>query len=279
MDAAAKDHGESIARVWSDDWPRPPLQPVAGDIAVLEHWAAGAVRGPGRGLDAVLLGVTRRIAALRWPEGTRLLAVDGAAAMIEHVWPGAGAPPGARAVQAGWDKLPAEDASCDFVACDCPHAVLGTWAQARAVHAEVRRVLRPGGLFCMRAFIRADPPDTVEELFGELSRGAVRNLDAFRWFAAAALQGDSPDGVTWNQVWQVWNEHVTDAGALAAAHGWTVAEVAQIERWRGKEVRMSSPSWEDILALAAAGGFEVIERATPPHHFGARFPLVAMRAL
>jgi SAM-dependent methyltransferase len=278
MDASAKEYWESIASVWSDDWPRPPLQPVPGDVAVLERWAAGAAQGRAGAFDAILLGVTRRIAGMQWPEGTRLAAVDGAAAMIEHVWRGAAAPTGARALLAGWDSLPVPDASCDFVACDCPHAVLGTWEQAGAVYAEVRRVLRPGGLFCIRAFIRGDPPDTVDRLFKGLARGEVRNLDAFRWFVAAALQGNSPDGVTWNQVWRVWNEHVTDAGALAAANGWTLAEVAQIERWRGKEVRMSSPSWEDILGLAAAGGFELIERATPPHEFGARFPLVAMRA-
>lgn len=197
--------------------------------------------------------------------------------MIRDVWPRASAPPGACAVQAAWDSLPLRSASRDFVACDCPHAVLGTLAQATAVYAEVRRVLRPGGMFCMRTFIRGNPPDSVEGLFEGLAQGTVGNLDAFRWFVASALQGDSPDGVTWDQVWRVWKEHVADVGVLAAANGWTAAEVAQIVRWRGKEVRMSSPSWDDIRKLAAVD-FEIVERATPAHAYGARFPLVALRA-
>ena len=81
---------EELARKW--DRYGPPICPDHSDVA---HYRAGIA---GAEAHVLLLGVTPQLAGL----GTRLTALDGSQAMIDHVWPGN--TPGRRAILGDWRR-------------------------------------------------------------------------------------------------------------------------------------------------------------------------------
>src|SRR5471030_2066962 len=72
FDRAALPYWDARAPRWNI---APPLAPGAQDVRFYEECAA-RVRDSARALDALLLGVTAPIAAMRWPAPTRLVALD-----------------------------------------------------------------------------------------------------------------------------------------------------------------------------------------------------------
>jgi len=106
--------------------------------------AAGMDGTPPRALLDVGCGTGRllRRAAERWP-GARLVGVDPAQGMIDAA---RRLTPGATFHQGQGEALPLEDASVDaaFSTISFHH-----WADQPAGLREVRRVLRPGGRFCL----------------------------------------------------------------------------------------------------------------------------------
>ena len=176
--------------------------------------------------------------------------------------------------------MPLDGASRDFAAADCIHGVLPSRDECDGVHAEARRVLRKGGWFCVRTFLRPAVPESVEALFEELRSGAVRSLHLFYWRLASALQGESPDGVLLHRAWEAWHRHMRDSAeleALAAACGWLEQEIRLIGHWRDARIARTAPSWTDLEGYAR-GRFEIVDRVRPTGGGGEHFVLVAMRA-
>ncbi len=255
-----------------------PLAPCADDVRLHEsrvHEHARALGG--RPLRALLLGVTRRLAEMRWPEGAALLAVDWSLAMIERWWAGGGAPALRAAVLADWRELPFGAASQDLALSDGCYAALGSFEECAAVNAEVRRVLRPGGLFVQRCFLRPDVPERVEDLFQELNQGRVRVFETFCWRLAMALHDGSRRGVKLDDAWRVWNARAPDGAALLARRGWDPAKLGMIERWRGVGVRMPFPTLAELRELAAPW-FELEACAFGDYEMGDRCARLALRA-
>ena len=134
----------------------PPLSPSPADVRFYEARAASNLPDDGRGLRALLLGVTRPIAAMRWPVATRLTAIDWAQGMIRNVWPREGAPSGSATLRGDWREMPLKSSSMDFVVGDGCYSVFASLEGPAAMNREVHRVLRPEGEFCLRCFRRPD---------------------------------------------------------------------------------------------------------------------------
>jgi SAM-dependent methyltransferase len=214
---------------------------------------------------------------MRWPETTSLVAVDWSAAMIRHVWPANGLPRFAAPIRGDWRQLPLASASRDAVIGDGCYTVVGSFDEVALMNAEVRRVLQPGGLYCLRCFTRPQRRMDVAALFDELFSGRFRDLLLFRWLLAAAVQGDSRDGVPLDAVWQAWAEHVPDPSTLRELYGWPEDATGRIERWKGLRMRFLFPSIAELTELAAPH-FALIECDVPGHEWGELFPRVLMRA-
>ncbi|MGR8921427.1 MAG: class I SAM-dependent methyltransferase [Gammaproteobacteria bacterium] len=275
MDRRRMAYWEALSSSWQ---PQPPLCPVAEDLRFFERVASEAdVAAGGDAPRALLLGVTAGIATMRWPAGTRLLAVDWAAGIIERSWPRAGTPPGAAVLRADWRELPLPPGAIDFALGDGCYTALGTHVDAALFNREMRRVLRPGGLLALRCFCRPAVPLDVDQLFDELFGGRFANLDLFRWLLTMAVQGAAADGVDLRAVWEAWHARVPDAAALAAQLGFPAQQVANIERWRGVDGRYAFASLAELEALAAAD-FELLACAAPGYDFGACFPHLVLRA-
>jgi SAM-dependent methyltransferase len=253
----------------------PPLAPDGEDVRFYEERAAGA-RDCARALDALLLGVTAPIAAMRWPAPTRLVALDWSEGMLRHVWPRDRLPHGAQALRGDWREIPLRDACIDFAIGDGCYSTFANLRGPAEMNQEVHRVLRRGGAFCLRCFRRPDVALGAEMLFDELLEGRIRNLDLFRWLLAMALQGDDDRGVSLNRVWRAWHERVPDPDVHRVRLAWSEAAVANLEAWSRLESRYFFPNLAELRALAAPL-FELEACDVPSYDWGEQFPRLVMR--
>jgi SAM-dependent methyltransferase len=237
------------------DWrPAHLFAPAAEDIRRAEAQARACAEALGRPLQALMLGPTPGIADMDWPAGSDLTAVDWADGMLRHVLP---ARHRTRAVRADWRALPLADDCVDFAIGDNCFMVQGSLADADRVGREVDRVLRPGGLFCVRALFRPDALPTPTDLIDRLRAGEIGEPEFFRWQFAMAIQGQSPDGVDLGAVWRAWWTAVPDPAALCRRQGWPEHAFISFERWRGLDCRYTFPSRADLRALTVRG-FDIL---------------------
>ncbi|MFO1061286.1 MAG: methyltransferase domain-containing protein [Dongiaceae bacterium] len=255
----------------------PPLSPAAEDVAWFEAVARRAAAEIGRAPRALLLGVTPAIAAMGWPPGTELVAVDWAEGMLRRVWPRQGTPATSARVRGDWRALPLIDAGFDLVLGDGCYSTFGHLAEAARAHREIRRVLRRDGLHAMRYFCRLEPLPSVEALLEDLQSGRFINLDLFRWLLAMAVQGDGPAGVELDSVWRTWTARVPDVAALRSRMGWTTDALANLRFWENAGVRFCFPSRAELAALVEPG-FELLERQLPGYQPAMCFPRLLLRA-
>ena len=251
-----------------------PIVPAAEDTAFLEDRMLAAAGG--RPVDALLLGMTRSIATLRWPAGSSLVAVEWSSAMMRRFWPKDGLPRTASPVRADWRELPLASSSRDFAAGDGCYSVLASLADAALVNREVQRVLRPGGRFYMRCFSRPERGFSVGEIFDALRAGRVANVFLLQWLLAMAVHGDTREGVALDAVWRAWSEGAPRPRELFARCGWPEDSGWTFERWKGVAVRYSFPTASELGEITAPL-FDVAERRVPAYPWGECFPSLVMR--
>jgi len=254
-----------------------PLRPADSDLARYEDWARkfSAVR-TGASFDVLMLGVTRPIAAMRWPEGTALVAVDWSRGMIERFWPAEAAPRGASVTVADWREMPLAAASRDMAIGDTCYAALATLEDCAALNAGVARALRPGAHWVLRCFLRPAEPEPLDELVMELVAGRIGVFEIFCWRLAMALHGADGVGVRCDDVWREWHARVPDPRALFERLGWDARILAAIERWQGEATRIFFPSLAEALRLVEAD-FELVEMRYPAYEMGERCPMLVLR--
>lgn len=269
---AQPDHWNQHARQWS--LIGPPLRPAAEDIALLENeirdWCAGkSMTAP----HALLCGVTPEVAGMRWPAGTRLVAVDHSRPMISAVWPAAAAP--GIAVCGDWLKLPLANASRQLLIGDGCYSLLVGSAQYAALVTELRRVASGDALLAMRYFVRPDSAEPVARVIDDLWQRRIGNFHVFKWRLAMALHGTLEQGVRLGNVWAAWHEAAPDPEKLAAHLGWPPAVVSTINNYRDVDTRYSFPTLGEVLACA--GDFAIMAMHVPSYELGERCPTLIMR--
>ncbi|MCX7789499.1 MAG: class I SAM-dependent methyltransferase [Chloroflexaceae bacterium] len=221
---------------------------------------------------ALLLGVTPEYAAMGWPAGTRLLAVDRNRAMIGHVWPKQGLPAGATVIRGEWARLPFPSACFDLVVGDGVTFAHG----AKGLEREVARVLRLDGRYLLRAFIRPDQPESPDAVHADLEAGRIGSFHAYKWRLAMALHGTLDEGVRVADIWRAWRARVPDAAALARRMGWPPAVLATIDAYRDAAAVYAFPTLAE-LRLGLLADFDLLTIRFPGYELGERCPLVELR--
>ena len=268
------DYWENVSRHWDDL--RPPRRPAPQDIALFERLVAeGFTRAHPARPRALLLGVTPEIATMHWPAGTQLLALDGSAAMIRHVWPRR-ALPDAAAVRGSWSAMPIRDAACDIVVGDSSVAHQPYPDTFFAVVGEVGRVLKDGGILATRAFTRPEEREPVEAIFDDLRNGRIGTLDFCRWRLAAALHGDRATGTRMGDIWDVWEANVPDPRGLMRSLGWPEEAARAMENLRGGEAVLIFPTLSE-LRDGLVQDFDEMECEFPDYEDGDRYPILMLR--
>ncbi len=152
---------------------------------------------------------------------------------------------------------------------------MGSLAGARQLNREIRRVLKAGGWYCVRAFCRSEAPSTAAALFAEIEAGRVDNLDLFRWRLAMLVHGQSAEGVELGKVWRIWHDHVSAADS--DTRRWPPDQRLNLARWENVEARFSFPSMRELRALAEPG-FDLVACEWPTYASAEHFPRILMRA-
>jgi SAM-dependent methyltransferase len=244
--ASGTSHWSTVADHW--DAIGPPLRPAPDDVA--EIVAQAAALPPSR-RRVLVLGATRELGEVAWPEGTALLAVDRSPSMLQRLWPG---PPGT-SVLGEWRALPLAAASVDLAVCDGGWHLLDRPDGQERLAAELARVVAPGGRLAVRLFEPSPSDRTLDEVLDLLDADGVvdaNHLKVLLWMAVR----DPGRRVAVARVWDALDAACPDLDELADRCGWPRATVRAFEAYRG------SPDRYDLLAgdeldrqLVAAGPF------------------------
>jgi SAM-dependent methyltransferase len=222
-----------------------------------------------------VLGLTPETIGCAWPLETDLLAVDHSQAMIAMLWPPVKAPPGACAIRADWRAMPILSGSMDLITGDGCYPSLSYPAGYAALTSEVARVLRNGGRYVTRVFLRPDRLETVADIASAVERGIIGSVHALKLRLLAALHGASGEGTCLGDVWLAWKTMPALPLELASTRGWTAEEITGIEGYRGLATRYFLPTLAEIRAMLAPA-FVEIECIAGSHELGDRCPTLVL---
>ena len=279
--AAVGAAADAVEATW-DGWARawhlvvPPARPAPEDVATFERIVKERCPAPaGRPTRALLLGVTPEIATMRWPEATRLLALDLSEAMIRHVWPRDGAR-NATVARANWREMPLRDATYDVVIGDGITVFQSFPDQVRSLASEVGRVLSRSGAWVMRLFAKPRADDALGNVVDDLRRGRIANSMALHFRVAMSLQPDARTGVRCGDIWEAWHASVPDERELFTSLGWPPETIGTFETYRGSDVRLVYPK-VDELSDALADAFVLADCRGPAEDRLGMYPTVVFR--
>jgi len=247
------------------------LRPCADDTAVVQRVAQRL----GATAHAVVLGLTPETIGCDWPEEVTLTAVDHSLKMIQDLWPPVKRPVHSTAIRADWCAMPFETGAIDMVAGDGCYVLPGFPEGYAMLTREVCRVLRPGGRFVIRVFLRPEHPDSVADIARAVALGHVGSVHSLKLRLLAAVHGASGEGSLLDDVWQAWRTMPALPDSLPGARGWTIEEIAGIESYRGMDTRYYLPTLAEFRQSVGAR-FDEVEFARGRHELAERCPTIIL---
>jgi len=181
-----------------------PLRPSQADLQNYYSWIHEHEQTQNDNLTALVLGVTPEIVNLSWPAQTRLIAVDCNETMIQSILPKKTATLAPIGLLANWLQLPLPSSSVDIVIGDGCHSQV-RWKDYAAFTQEIRRVLKPNGIFMIRFFAKSENVDPIEAIYHDVLAGEIVSFHAFKLRLAIALQSDPRQGVCLKDIWSTWD--------------------------------------------------------------------------
>ncbi len=266
------EHWAEVARLWQQLGP--PLRPSAADVSIYDQRCFGVARRIDS-LQALILGVTPELHALRWPSETDLLAIDHTRGMIEAVWPG----PEGSALCAEWTDMPLESASRDVALCDGGLPLLAYPQTHRQLARELQRVLVRDGLFVTRLFVPSARHESVDEVLRDLVSGRVSCLNALKLRLWDAIQSEVSVGVRLGDVWNAVSDLAPSLDALADRLGWEREHLQPLTTYRECASRYHLVSVEEVTRVFCdeCRGFDLRAVDIPSYPLGDRCPIVTFQ--
>ncbi len=269
---SADTHWSRIAQYWH--LVGPPLRPSKNDLIHFERAVVDRIetlKGPMRTL---ILGVTPELAALKWPAGTILKALDGSPEMLKAIWKGATE----EAICGSWTAMPLENASLDMLVCDGGIGLVHYPQEQLALFSEVKRILVPDGIFTFRLFAPGCHAETIEQIASDLEAGAIPSLDALKFRLWGALQATAKTGVRPVDVVKSIELVAGSLERLVNHFGWPAQHVATLEFHRTSQAVYCLSGVDEVrLLIATLPGLEVVRVDIPQHDFGDRCPVITIR--
>ena len=264
-------HWSDVSRTWR--LVGPPLRPGNQDLALFEKgikaWSEKHEYAP----SSLILGVTPELYNLDWPLGSEVFALDASQAMIEAVWPG----PVSSAMTGSWTSMPVADSAHDIVLCDGGVGLLGDPEAQLSLLSEVKRVLKPGGVFVVRLFAPSGHTGTTEEIVSQLQAGEIESLDALKLRLWGALHNDLDVGVKPRDVARFIESVPGGKRWLIDDLGWSKEHVETLSMHKHNESVYHLVNAEELIEMATmVGGLEGLQVDIPLHRYGAACPVVSL---
>lgn len=225
-----------------------PLRPSQDDLEIVQRavneWR---IERPDHPMSVISLGVTPDIAALHWPSGSKLLALDSSMTVIRALWPG-NIRPRRWAACGNWLSIPCRQRSCDIVVGDgslnafrYPHGI-------RAALTAIRDVLAEHGTLIIRCYVRADQAETGEEVLNDLLGNRIRDINHFKFRLFVALQRSAETGSPVSDIYRFLRERIS-RDVLLSMPGWSQDAVNGIELWRDADTVYTFPTLAEFRAV------------------------------
>lgn len=254
-----------------------PLVPSSEDIGIYEDLARRSLSDVRSGVfNAVVLGVTPDIVRMNWPVASRILAIEKSPAVIRALWPGDIS--GFCEVRcASWFDMPVELHSAEMVVGDGALSACRYPEEVRVLGSEVSRVLRPGGMFVVRAYIQPPVAESVESVFDALWRAGGLSVDVFKMRLWLAMQRSASEGVAVRHAAKIMQRFGIDRQYMREHLGWCDAAVEPFEKWGASDAVYSFPSLAELRALFS-DRFEEVSVTYPTYRLGECCPVLALRS-
>ena len=243
-----------------------PLRPSLQDINFFEETVAAHALLHSGPSEAMLLGATPDIAAMRWPPSFSLLGIDRSSGMLKALWPG-NVPVNRWAVNADWLALPMRPSSCDIIIGDGSMNCLRSHqhqAFARSLHAA----LKPEGILTLRCFAQADPQERPDQVVADALRGTIPTFTQFRFRLLMALQPSAREGIAVKNVYRFW---VTIESEIRSRAVWPSSDIDVIEIYRDGSAVHTFPTLAECRA-SFSEFFDEISVSFPTYYAGDRCP-------
>ena len=245
-----------------------PLRPSEPDLAAYRRGVAEFEQP-----EAVVLGATLEFAALPWPRGSRVVAIDHNLDIIRAIWPSSGGP----AIRADWQALPLASGSQDLALCDGGLSMTPFPNGCECIAANLSTVLRAGGLALIRAYLLPDRPELPEQVLDDLLAGRIPSLNHLKLRLGMALQPNSTDGVRLCRIWDALHEAAPSLPALAARIGWDLDHLEAIDAYRDSPNRYYFSNLKDVRGPFERAGFRLEWTSIPSYEMGSQCPVLCFR--
>jgi SAM-dependent methyltransferase len=213
-----------------------------------DAWTASLPAGVSAGrVDLLSLGVTPEIALFSWAPDLQITALDSSEDMIRSVWPGENAR--RRARQGDWLKMPLPDAAFDLIVNDTGLVLLVEPERLSALGKELRRVLRQDGRVVMRHFSRPASPETPQAIAEAAAAGRLASFHELKLRLLMAVEAGPPrTGAPLAAVYDCFQRHFPDRGALARQLGCDPRTISTIDAYRGRDACYAFHTLDELAA-------------------------------
>jgi len=261
---------------------RSPMRPDVSEADCFYRWVQERIEQAELPRDStinvLLLGVTVELVELPWPDNVMLTAVDRSDAMIRAFWPG-DIPGRRRLVRADWDDLPLAPSSFHFAIGDGVLNARSYPDDYRDFAAHVRSLLRPGGVFLLRAFTQLEQRENSGAIVAALRAGEITDYNELTFRILTSMQTSAVEGVTATKSFidAELRRCGVDDDELYSRTGYVQppASSHRPERMSGIAARVSYPTVREIEQVLAPM-FEPLGRRYGTHSTAQRCPIFGL---
>lgn len=218
-----------------------PLKPSPEDLQILaeeiEHVEDATQANPW----CLVLGVTPELVQRQWTPGSRVVAIDQSAEMIETVW-AENQRVWSWPVRGCWEHLPLASRQFSVITGDGAFNVLALTEQTRLLVGELARLLCPKGRLVIRSFVRPEQSESTDAVCADALAGRISGFHAFKWRLAMSLVDPDHSTVAVDEIWNAFERCIPTRSILAKRTAWSRSEIDTIDAYRGNHARYTFPT-------------------------------------
>ncbi|MBL1210749.1 methyltransferase domain-containing protein [Geminocystis sp. GBBB08] len=252
-----------------------PLRPNEEDISFIETEILAKLKlNLSIIYRVVILGVTPDFISLSWSDNIEIIAIDKSSEMIANIWNKNENHKKKRTVILGhWQNIPLPDNCCDIILADGCFTQLDYPNSYNQVLQELKRILKPQGLFSSRFFLRPSQTEKITNIFCDLKAGNIGNFHLFKLRLAAALQKSTEAGIPVDYIYQIWKENISNPDEILHQLGWSLDLLKTINVYENSPSIYSFPTLEEVKNLFG-NYFTELSCNFPHYEQGSLFPTI-----